>query len=242
MPSRVADDGDSPERTLPDDLVRAHAFVLDHVRRPGTWLDGAARVAVAREARRAVACDACRRRKASLSPAGVDAEHEGVVAAAVHRIRTDPGRLSRAWFDDVVRELGVETYVELVALTAFVAGLDAFARARGVPPAPIPDPLPGEPSRHRPSGAAPEGAWVPMVAPEAAVGPEAGLYGDAPIVPNIVRALSLVPDEARALRALVDAHYVPVARIPDPTARRALDRAQIELVAARVSALNECFY
>ncbi len=80
-----------------------------------------------------------------------------------------------------------------------------------------------------------------MIAPEDATGPEADLYRGE-FVPNIMRALSLVPDEARALQRSSDAHYVPVSQIPDPTVRRALDRPQMELVAARVSALNECFY
>jgi hypothetical protein len=40
------------------------------------------------------------------------------------------------------------------------------------------------------------------------------------------------------------AQYVPIEQVPDPSADpgRALSRAQIELVAGRVSALNECFY
>jgi len=49
-------------------------------------------------------------------------------------------------------------------------------------------------------------------------------------------------DEVRALRRSSGAHYVPVEQIPDPTVRRALARPQMEFVAARVSALNECFY
>ena len=77
---------------------------------------------------------------------------------------------------------------------------------------------------------------------EDATGPEVDLYGDAPFIPNIVRALSLVPGEVRALRKSSDSHYVSVAQIGDPTVRRSLDRMQMELVAARVSALNECFY
>jgi hypothetical protein len=81
-----------------------------------------------------------------------------------------------------------------------------------------------------------------MIAPEDASGPEADLYPEAPFIPNIVRAMSLVPDEVRALCRSSDAHYVPVAQIGDVTIRRALERAQMELVAARVSSLNECFY
>jgi hypothetical protein len=123
-----------------------------------------------------------------------------------------------------------------------MAGLDYFARALGIAPLPLPAPLPGAPSRHRPAGARAGTAWVPMVSPEDATGPEADLYGDAEVVPNIVRAMSLVPDEVRALRRATASHYFPVAQIGDPTVRRSLDRPQIELVAARVSALNQCFY
>jgi hypothetical protein len=59
-------------------------------------------------------------------------------------------------------------------------------------------------------------------------------------IPAIYMAESL--EQVRALQRSVSAHYVPVAQIPHPTVRRALDRMQIELVAARVSALNQCFY
>ena len=60
-----------------------------------------------------------------------------------------------------------------------------------------------------------------------------------------MRALSLVPDEVRMLRALAPSHYVPFERVTDPgftPPGRALARPQMELIAARVSALNECFY
>jgi hypothetical protein len=60
---------------------------------------------------------------------------------------------------------------------------------------------------------------------------------------NVVRALSLVPDEVRALREQVSAHYLSPDEVPDPRARRGtLSRPQMELVAGRVSALRECFY
>src|SRR5207247_140231 len=71
---------------------------------------------------------------------------------------------------------------------------------------------------------------------------DAVIAGGLDFVPNIVRAMRLVPDEVRVLRRSTDAHYVPVAQIPDPTYHRALARPQMELIAARVSALNQCFY
>ena len=81
-----------------------------------------------------------------------------------------------------------------------------------------------------------------MIDPADAEGAEADLYPDLEFVPNIMQALSLVPDEARQLHRSSDAHYVTMQDLSDPNARRDLDRLQIELVAARVSAMNECFY
>ena len=54
-----------------------------------------------------------------------------------------------------------------------------------------------------------------------------------------------VPDAVRALGALSRVHYLEAGLVANPVAvmpGRALTRQQIELVAGRVSALNECFY
>ena len=59
---------------------------------------------------------------------------------------------------------------------------------------------------------------------------------------NVIRALSLVPEEVRAWIELADTQYLSREEMIDLGASRALDRSQIELVAGRVSALNECFY
>lgn len=234
-----------------DDLLEAHRYLWEHIRSPGTWWTGKDRVAMAAESRLAVDCDLCRQRRAALSPTAVQGQHRSTglldehVVDIIHRIRTDPRRLSRAWFERVVGVAGgleVTHYVELVGVVTLTTGVDYFARALGIPLFPLPEPLPGKPSRHHPQSAKPGTAWVPMVAPEDADGPEADMYPEAPFIPNIIRALSLVPDQVRALRRSSDAHYVAAASIPDPTARRSLDRMQMELVAARVSALNECFY
>jgi hypothetical protein len=57
-----------------------------------------------------------------------------------------------------------------------------------------------------------------------------------------MRAMSLVPDEVRGLVDLSAAHYLAPTAMMDLSAGLSLDRAQIELIAGRVSALNECFY
>jgi hypothetical protein len=232
-----------------DDIQRAHHLFWEHLRAPGGWWTGVQRIAIAAEARTADACALCTARKAALSPAAVPGEHQHRnalpvnVVDVIHRIRTDPARLSRAWFDQVIAGgLDIPAYVELVGVVTMLTGVDYFARALGVAPFPLPEALPGVPSRHVPASAQPGTAWVPMIAPEDANGPEADLYPPDTMVPNIVRALSLVPAEVRMLRTMSAAHYLPVEQIGDFTARRTLDRMQMELVAARVSALNQCFY
>ncbi len=232
-----------------DDLTETHAGFLEHLRAPGSWWTGPERVAIAAESRHALTCALCRERKDALSPSAVRGEHDSLgalseaVVDVIHRVRTDPARLSKAWFDGVMAsDVSDGAYVEVIGVVTLLAGIDYTARALGAPPPTLPEPLPGEPSRHRPASAKPGVAWVPMIDVADADGAEADLYPKLPFVPNIMRALSLVPEQARALQRSSDAHYVAMADLSNPNARRDLDRLQIELVAARVSALNECFY
>jgi hypothetical protein len=80
-----------------------------------------------------------------------------------------------------------------------------------------------------------------MIAAREATGAEEGLFGGGQ-TGNVIRALSLVPDEVRQLRDLSAAHYLSERRMMDLAAGRSLSRAQMELIAGRVSALRECFY
>jgi hypothetical protein len=232
-----------------EDIAAAQRRLWEHVAAAGSWWTGKERVAIAAEARQADDCGFCAQRKSALSAGAVRGEHSttGALPArlvdVIHRVRTDPARLSRSWFNAVMGDgLEAPAYVELIGVVTMITGVDYFARSLGVALFPLPEPRPGAPSRRLPEGAKPGVAWVPMIAPEDVSGPEADLYPADAMIPNIARALSLVPAEARMLQVLAAAHYLPVAQIGDPTARRSLDRMQMELVAARVSALNQCFY
>ena len=55
-------------------------------------------------------------------------------------------------------------------------------------------------------------------------------------------SLSAVPAEMAALEALHGPAYLAYDEMQDPAHTRGLTRAQMELVAARTSAINECFY
>ena len=121
--------------------------------------------------------------------------------------------------------------------------IDTFARAIGAPLWPLPDAEPGEPTRLRPEEARVNGHWVPTIAPADAVGDLADLYGGSDFVPNIRTAVSLVPDELGPLAEYAAANYVDLDDLLDLHASpRAISRPAMELLAARVSALNECFY
>ena len=119
-----------------------------------------------------------------------------------------------------------------------------MARGLGLDPPPLPEARPGPPSRRRPAGARPGGAWVAWLEPTDLGEAEAGLY-PAPGVPvaNIRKAMSLVPDEVRSFFDLVSQQYQGPLEMRDFTREyRAISHAQIELLAARVSALNQCLY
>lgn len=233
-----------------DDLSGAFRQAWEHIAKPGCWWSGAERVAIAEEYRNARECSLCLARKAAVTPNAVQGEHDnlGVLSNAavevVHRIGTDPGRLSKTWYDKTL-DLGLSDgqYVELVGVLVTVNSIDAFHRALGIPPEALPSPQAGEASGYRPEGTALSGGWVPMIVDKDVAEAEADLF-ETPNVGNVTRALSLVPDELRNMHALSTAMYLKVTDIADfgASGGRAITRPQMELLAARVSALNECFY
>jgi hypothetical protein len=231
------------------DFAAAHTRFWKRLASPGAWWTGAERVAIAAEARQARYCALCKARKESLTPAAVEGQHDhrGALPEAavevIHRVMTDPGRLSRKWFKTTLAAgLSAEQYVEIIGTLVAMVSIDSFCRGIGVPLHPLPEPQPGEPSHYRPPGAMQEDAWVPMIPVERATGAEADLYGGQ-AVGNVIRAMSLVPDEVRTLFDLSIAHYLPMGQVRDPSASAgALNRMQMELIAGRVSTLRQCFY
>ncbi|NKB59138.1 MAG: hypothetical protein GKS00_22655 [Alphaproteobacteria bacterium] len=232
-----------------DDLIAAQRRCWEGLARAGTWHDGARRVAIAAETRNARNCDYCQAQKAALSPNAVAGSHAGlgelsdVEVDAVHRIASDPARLSKAWYEENKAEgLGDEPYVELVSLVAIVTIVDSFTFALGLPDHPLPTPVPGAPTRYRSPGAKVQAAWVPIVEPRDMTESDGDLYPSAR-VGYIQRAISAVPDSKWAYWDLASCHYLPMEEIPRwDTNARAIDRTQIELIAGRVSALHQCLY
>ena len=238
------------EYPIRPDFEEAHNRFWKSLARPGAWWTGAERTAIAREARAAPGCGRCRAAKAALSPAGITGNHDRVsdltepAVEAVHRIVTDAARLTRSWYRRRLDSgLTDGHYVELVGIVVALASVDAFCRAMGLPPRPLPEPVAGEPSRYRPVRLATDEGWVPMVPSKNAGTPEEDLWPSGG-GGNVIRAMSLVPDAVRTLNDLSSAHYLPNRNVRRSGVDRggALTRSQMELIAGRVSALNQCYY
>jgi hypothetical protein len=240
-----------------DNIVAAHDRAWNRIARAGAWFDGKTRIAIAAETRHASKCALCSRRKKTVSPLNIDGKHDGLGALAerlvepIHRIVTDSGRLARGWFDSVVASGVRDTeFVEIVGVVATVVTIDTFCRAIGAPLHALPTPVSGKPHYRRPRTAHQRGeAWVPMIHPKDLVGELdtaeeqslAAYWGGVPS--NIRRALSLVPEEAYEWFRLVEVQYLPGKAMRDfSNEYRAITHAQIELIAGRVSVLNQCFY
>ncbi len=199
------------ELPVGDEVAAAHNAALDAIAEPGAWWSGADRLAIARETRVAVGQH---RGKDVLPPIAVE---------AIHRIRTDSGRLTRRWFDNLI-DMGLqpEAYVELASVVASVVIVDTFAQGIGLPPPALPEAVPGAPSFERSDDVVDAGAYLPLAREGRA---------------HILRSLGLVPSASELFFHTFNPSYYM-----RPNQEFALTRAQVELVASRVSAVNECFY
>ena len=132
-----------------------------------------------------------------------------------------------------IGELGELPYVELCAIVSTVAAVAHFCRNVGVPVPPMEAPVGGRPTGRRPERLAQaQFNWVPVAEP-------------ADQVAAVVQAYTAVPDEDANTWRLAAAQYMPQQEMVDPGWRRrpgGLSRAQMELVAARLTVLRECFY
>ena len=240
-------DADYPIR---DDIGAAHRAYWKKLASPGAWWTGAERVAIASESRNALVCGLCSERKTALSSYGSAGKHDHddllseVAVDAIHRIVTDQSRISQKYVNDNVEGgLSKPAYVELVGVVVATFSIDEFHRSLGLVPEDLPKPHKGQISRYLPKYLTEDMGYVPTIRNQRPEGDEADLWpGDK--TANVVRALSLVPDAVRDWRELGGAHYLSFDGMQNfgKDDSRALNRMQIELVAARVSAINQCFY
>ena len=227
-----------------EDIAEVHASQLGKLGMPGTWGTGAQRLAVAAEARKAC-YEVGIQEKPTKTEIENDANLPDVARKVIRLLAASPKDVDKTSYDSALKGgLSDTEYVEIVGLVSRLVDLDVFARGIGVPLRQLPSPDMGKPSRERPEAAVQELAWVPTI-PNPPEGGQAAneLYGGQP-KPYIVRGLSLVPDEVRAHLELEEVQYLPLRCILKPNYQHheGLTRSQVEIVAGRVSALNECFF
>ena len=212
-----------------EDMATALRRSWADIGRPGTWWTGPERVAIAALAR----AEGIQRNEPPWSrdrgEPGRPLPEKAVEAA--RKIGADPAHLDREWAEGVIAEIGDAPYVELASVVVTTAAADAFCEAMGIDHEPFPEPEAGEPTRERPDGMGDIGAWVPVQVID---------WKRA----NVARAMSLVPEGVRTFFRIVAAMYTGTASDFDRMVwdHRPLARPQVELLAARVSALNQCFY
>ena len=210
-----------PDQPIDNRLAATIDRARSHIASPGSFFTGAERVAVALIAR--AARHGNDRPNTMLSP---------VVVETVETFAVDAHTITAEWVDE--REAaGIprEAYVELLAITCFAVVLDTFEFAVGALGAgeglrALPDPLTGDPTGAIDDTAAIEGGWVPTVGP---AWPPTGF--------------SAIPAEHRMMHTLHRELYISVPKMGDlDLVRDGLARDQMELVAARTSLVNDCFF
>ncbi len=244
---------DATPLPIRDDIAAALPQVWARIGRPGTWLTAQERVAVAAESRNARHCSLCAERAEALSPYAVHGEHDTLgelpddKVELVHRMMTDPGRIAEHWYQALTEgDLPETEYVEVVCVVACTVGVDTFCRGIGMAPPPLPEPQDGDPSREAVSDANlnRELAFAPTLDPFVDGPLQKEFFpGGPPSAAHIRRALSSVPDSQRQFWKMATVLYMDGMQMRDfSTEYRAITHAQIELVAGRVSAINQCVY
>ncbi len=220
---------------IPAELGELHRSTFTALGEPGTWWTGQERSDMVREVRAARECSHCEERSEALVPMAVAGEHTAAtslsaeVVEVVHRVTTDASRITGSWASARIAALDAAPYSEIIGTVAIVNALDVHCKALGLAVAEAPAVVLGEPSRVLPRDVTDtESAYVPQ-------DPD---HQNA----NVRRALTMVPQTLNAFFGLVGRMYSGAAFGDLIWNHRALDRPQVELLAARTSALNECFY
>ncbi|MFT7599180.1 MAG: hypothetical protein ACI8TP_002109 [Acidimicrobiales bacterium] len=208
-------------------VAESHRSVWSQLMRSGTWWTATEQLAIAARARAGFEARARPPWSRDLPQ-----EVEGLPTAAlvvIDALVANPSSIDASWAAERIADVGDGHYVELVSVVATVVMVDMFAACAGsqLAPLPIASSDPGVPSSIYPDGLGDIGAYVRLLDPF----PYA----------NVARALSLVPSANLLFRTT----SVPMYSAPgmsDLIWTTPLTRPQVELVASRVAAMNECFY
>jgi hypothetical protein len=219
-----------------DDLADAHRLAWEHIAGPGSWWSGIERVDLASTVLLAIADrDPLPPwvRVTSTGRLGSDLVAPHPAHDVAYRIARHAGTMTVDVYRAAADELGELPYVEVCAIVSTVAAVAHFCRNIGVTVPPLPAPIGDPPTGRRPERLArAQFNWVPVAEP-------------ADQVAAVVQAYTAVPDEQLNTWRMAAAQYMPNLEMVHPDWSRrpgGLSRAQMELVAARLTRLRDCFY
>lgn len=211
------------------EIIDACRISWDHLGAPGAWWTGEQRIALAQEIRRAAP-----RPLWDRAPELVDVGDDAVgplsafERALAERVAVQPSSIDHETYLLIVERIGEDKYAELAAIASQLVPIDHLHDALGLEREPLPAARAGQITRERPDGLVDTVAFLPTM-------PADGL-------PHVAVSLSLAQADNARRMLLVRAMYSGRSFGDMVWTHRALSRPQIELVAARTSALNECFY
>ena len=181
----------------------------------GTWFTGEQRVAIASVVRQAQAGEPVHSEVISA-----------VVIEAAEKIAVNAHAINQFWVDECYdRGLKPLQLVELTAIVSQLSTIDTYTMGLGAELRALPDPKPGNPIEVEVKGAKLTRGWYPT----------RGVAG----APNCFSAIAA---ENEALHDIHGAMYLGMEEMADNSIVKTLHRSQIELLAARTSKYNDCFY
>jgi hypothetical protein len=218
--------------SVPDNLLDAFNSCWERSAEPGEWWTGKERIAILEEVRKARDEGS----SGSISPlSDLSIEPNPIISPLAseiaRKVTSSAHEIDDKWAKEAIGLIGEGKYSELVSLVVNIVPVDIFCLLLGRPVVSLPVPKNGKPGESIPSGLSDGGAFVPWRT-ENWVGP------------NVARALSFVPKENTIRMKLVESMYAEgdkfISMIWDDN--EPLDRSQVEIIAARTSSINECFY
>ena len=208
-----------------EDIADAHRQTWNALAQAGAFWSDIDRIEIAQQARAARS----QRKELAFNRTYQSSRLKAQALDATRKIAADAGKIDRAWASQLVASLGAGDYAELVSIVAAVSAIDAFCEALGRSHEPLPEPDGGSCHAGQAEGARDIGGYLPMVDPWTG--------------PNVSRALSLVPSANELFMNNVRTMYGGNGGgFTDMVWDGPLSRPQAELLAARVSSINECFY
>ena len=206
-------------------IVKAHQESWKAISNAGSFWSGKDRVQIAKQARSA----RLQRRELPFNRSHPPCTLSNDALEAIHTIAADAHKIDKGWADSLIAKLGSGAYIEIASVVATVSAIDAFSEALGIDHGEFPKSKPGEPDGNQNPNVADIGAYVPMIDPWKG--------------PNVARAFSLVPAANQLFFSNVQQMYASQGGgFSEMVWRGPLTRPQAELLAARVSSANECFY